>query len=86
MAKSKPVQKPKKAPPKSSREKVRAYRARMKAKGLKPVTLWLPDVHSEEFKKEARRQSLALANSPHAKEDQDFVESLIDWDFIFGPR
>jgi Protein of unknown function (DUF3018) len=77
MAKSKPRAK---SPPKSSRDKVRAWRARMRAKGLKPVTLWLPDVHSEEFKKQAHEESLRIANSPGEKEDMAFIESLIDRD------
>ena len=79
MAKSKPRAK---SSPKSSRDKVRAWRERMRAAGLKPITLWLPDVKSEEFKAEARRQSLAIANSAGEQEDMAFIESLIDWDSL----
>jgi hypothetical protein len=39
----------------------------------------VPDVRSTEFAKEAHRQSLAVANSPHAKEDQDFIDAVSDW-------
>jgi hypothetical protein len=31
-------------------ERVRRHREKMKAMGLKPVTLWLPDVDSPEYK------------------------------------
>jgi len=31
------------------------------------------------FVAEARRQSLAVASSPHAKEDQDFIDAVSDW-------
>jgi Protein of unknown function (DUF3018) len=31
-------------------DKFRRYRARKKAAGLKEVRMWLPDVHSPEFK------------------------------------
>jgi hypothetical protein len=31
-------------------ERVRRHRDKMKAMGLKPVTLWVPDVDSPEFK------------------------------------
>jgi hypothetical protein len=52
----------------------------MRAKGMRLVQFWVPDVNSEEFKREARRQSLAISNSPHAKADQDFIDSItIKW-------
>jgi hypothetical protein len=62
--------------PKSSRDKVRAHRAKLRAQGLRPIQFWVPDVESPEFAAEAHRQSLLIANSPHAKEDQDFVDSI----------
>ncbi len=40
--------------------------------------LGIPDVHSPAFATEAHRQSLAVANSPHAKEDQDFIDAVSD--------
>jgi len=37
-------------------------------------------VNSEvEFADEARRQGLAVANSEHAKDDQNFIDSISDW-------
>lgn len=60
----------------SSREKVRAHRAKLRAQGLRPIQIWVPDVHSAEFAAEARRQSLAVAQSPMAEEDQAFVDSV----------
>ena len=36
-----------------SREKARTYRERMRAKGLRPVQLWLPDTRSPEFARRA---------------------------------
>jgi antidote-toxin recognition MazE-like antitoxin len=39
----------------------------------------LPDVNSPEFIAEARRQSRAIASSPYAKDDMDFVESISEW-------
>jgi len=60
----------------SSREKTRAYRERMKRKGLRPIQIWVPDVRSPEFAAEAHRQSLLAAQSPHAKEDQDFIDAI----------
>jgi DNA-binding LacI/PurR family transcriptional regulator len=59
-----------------SRDKVEAYRARMRAQGMRPIQIWVPDTRSEAFKAEAQRQCLAVAGSPQAAEDQAFVEAL----------
>ena len=64
--------------PKPSRDKVRAYRERLRRQGLRPIQIWVPDVRSPTFAEEARRQSLAIANSPHEKEDQDFIDAVSD--------
>jgi len=64
----------------SSRDKVRAHRARLRKKGLRPIQIWVPDVRSKAFAREAHRQSLAVANSPQAKKDQDFVDAISAWD------
>lgn len=50
--------------------------ARLRAQGLRPVVFWLPDVTSDAFKAEARRQSLLAARSPHADDDQAFIDSI----------
>ncbi|MGB4862460.1 MAG: antitoxin MazE-like protein [Tepidiformaceae bacterium] len=63
----------------SSRDKVRAYRARKRAQGYRLMQRWVPDVESEEFKREARRVALAIANSPTAEEDQAFVDAVSWW-------
>jgi hypothetical protein len=64
---------------KGTRDKVRAHRARLRRQGLRPIQIWVPDVHAPGFAEEAHRQSLAVANSPHAQEDQDFVDSVSIW-------
>ena len=64
-----------------SRDKVRKHRARMRAKGLKLVQYWVPDVTSPEFKAEAHRQSKLIADSPYEAEDQAFVDAISEfWD------
>jgi Protein of unknown function (DUF3018) len=63
----------------SSRDKVRAYRKRLREQGLRPVQIWVPDVRSPEFAKEARRQSLLVARSAQEKEDQEFIDAVSDW-------
>jgi hypothetical protein len=64
---------------KSSKERVREHRARLRAQGLRPIQIWVPDTRSEEFRQEAHRQSLAAANSPAAAEDQAFVDAISEW-------
>jgi len=68
-----------KATEKSSRDKVRAHRERLRRQGLRPIQIWVPDVRSPQFAREAHRQSLAIANSPQEKDDQAFIDSLSDW-------
>lgn len=62
-----------------SREKVRAHRERLRSQGLRPIQIWVPDVRSPAFEAEARRQSLVVATSPHAADDQAFVDSISVW-------
>jgi hypothetical protein len=66
--------------PKSSRDKVRAHRERLRRQGLRPIQIWVPDVRSRSFKAEAHRQSLAVAESSFAQGDQDFIDSVSDLD------
>jgi hypothetical protein len=64
--------------PKTSRDKVRAHRNRLRQQGLRPLQIWVPDVRSPSFKKEARRQSRAVASSSHAELDKDFIDAISD--------
>lgn len=65
---------------KSSREKVRAHRERLRQQGLRPIQIWVPDVRSPGFAAEAHRQSLAVAQSAHADADQAFIDAVSAWD------
>ena len=64
---------------KTSRDKVRAYRERLRKQGLRPIQIWVPDVRSPKFAAEAHRQSLAVAKSAKEKDDQDFIDSISSW-------
>ena len=44
--------------------------------GLRPRVFWVPDTKDPKFIAEARRQAQAIANSPEAEEDMDFIESV----------
>lgn len=64
---------------KSTRERVRAHRRRLRRQGLRPIQIWVPDVRSESFRAEAHRQSLAVAESSYAQEDQAFIDSVSEF-------
>jgi hypothetical protein len=57
---------------------VRAHRERLRAQGLRPVQLWVPDVRSPHFAQQAHDQSLAVATSPTEADDQAFIDALGD--------
>jgi Antitoxin MazE-like len=65
--------------PKPSRIKVREHRERLRSQGLRPFQIWVPDVRAPSFRSEAHRQSLAVATSAHAREDQAFIDAVSDW-------
>lgn len=70
--------------PKSSRLKVSEHRARLRAQGLRPIQIWVPDVRAPSFKTEAHRQSLSVATSRDALSDQAFIDAVSDIDFADG--
>jgi hypothetical protein len=64
----------------SSREKVRTHREKLRQQGLRPIQIWVPDVRSPAFKAEAHRQSLLVAQSEDEGADQAFVDAVSDRD------
>jgi len=63
-------------PSKPSREKVKKHRAQLRQQGLRPIQIWVPDLGSPAIVKQAHRQSVAVARSPHAKADQEFIDAI----------
>ena len=62
--------------PVTSRQKVQAHRDRLRAQGLRPIQIWVPDTRSPRFAAQASRQSRLVASSRHATEDQAFIDAL----------
>jgi len=58
--------------------RVRAHRQRLREQGLRPIQIWVPDVRSAQFVEQAHLQSVAVASSPHAADDQSFIDALSD--------
>jgi hypothetical protein len=65
---------------KSSKDKVRAHRERLRSQGLRPIQIWVPDVRSHVFQAEARRQSLLIAQSEFEAADQAFIDAVTAWE------
>ena len=62
-----------------SRDKVRAHRERLRRRGLRPIQIWVPDVRSRTFVREARRQARLVANDAFEREEQAFVDAVSEW-------
>lgn len=63
----------------NTRDRVRAHRERLRAQGLRPLQIWVPDVSAPAFVAEAHRQSRAVATGRFATGDQDFIDAISDW-------
>lgn len=59
--------------------RVRKHREALRAAGLRPIQIWVPDVRSKHFAAQARRQSRAIAQSAQEQDDLAFIESIADW-------
>ena len=64
--------------PREVRERVRNHRVRMRAAGMRPIQIWVPDTRSPAFRAQAHLQSLAVARSAEADRDQAFVDAVSD--------
>jgi len=64
------------AKPSTSRQKVGAHRARLRAQGLRPIQIWVPDTRSRGFAAAARKQAKRVASSEQAAADQAFVDAI----------
>jgi len=60
----------------SNAERARRHRERMRAQGLRPIQLWVPDTRDPAVIAEIRRQSLALRGTPGEEEIMDFIEAI----------
>jgi len=58
--------------------RMRGYRARMRASGLRPVQIWVPDVRTPRLAEEAKRQSLLAASAAGELEALAFIDEAAD--------
>jgi deoxyribodipyrimidine photolyase-like uncharacterized protein len=57
---------------------MRAYRERLRARGLKPLTIWVPDLSKPEVRAQLERECRLLDHSPDEQEVLAWMESLAD--------
>jgi hypothetical protein len=59
---------------------MRNYRQRMRAAGLRPVHIWVPDTRAPDFVEICHRQSRAVAaHDPAGEEIMRFVAGVYEW-------
>lgn len=61
-------------------ERVRGYRTRKQAAGLRLIQLWVPDTRSRRFAAECRRQSRLLKGDPAEADALEFIARAGAWD------
>lgn len=59
-------------------ERVKRHRDGLRAAGLRPVQIWVPDTRRPGFAEECRRQSRLLRDDPHEREILDWIEAVAD--------
>ena len=66
--------------PSPSSDKFKRYRARLRARGLRQIQLWVPDISSPGFQQEMARQIRETENMPEENEALDLIEQAGDWE------
>ena len=60
----------------STRKKMIDYRNRLRASGLRPIQIWVPDARSPRIVEEARRQSLLARRRKSERDALNFFEAI----------
>ena len=60
------------------RERVKKHRDALRAAGLRPVQIWVPDTRRPDFAQECRRQSLLAAQADQADpSNEQFMDAAL---------
>ena len=66
--------------PVSITRRMQDYRARLRAAGLRPLQIWVPDTRSAGFVRKCRAQAKAIAaQDPAGEELQSFIDAAYEW-------
>lgn len=60
--------------------RVRRHRAGLRAGGLRPVQIWVPDTRQPGFAEECRRQSLRVCDDLREREHEAWLDAVRDTD------
>ena len=53
----------------------------MRDQGYRPIQIWVPDVRSERFAVEAKRQAALVAAADAGSDSQEFIEAVsVSWE------
>jgi len=63
---------------KTTSQRVAKHRAGLRASGLRPVQIWLPDTRHPDFVAACRRQSLSLLSDTQELETQEWLAKIAD--------
>ena len=63
----------------AARDRVRKHREMLRARGLRPIQMWVPDTRRPGFQEEIDRQCQAINNSVGEEEALEFIESAMDY-------
>jgi hypothetical protein len=66
--------------PSAVTERVRKHREQLRAEGLKPVQIWVPDTRSESFRRKCELESLSLSGDPVEAETLAWIAEVADTD------
>ena len=62
----------------SSAKKVRTHRAKLRAQGLRPIQIWVPDVNDPKIREQIKREARLIAQSGSEKDDLAFIDSIFE--------
>ena len=62
----------------SPSQRVQKHRDKLRASGLRPVQIWVPDTRQAGFADECRRQSELVSQDPHEREIEGWLEDVAD--------
>jgi len=58
--------------------RVQKHRNTLRASGLRPIQIWVPDTRRKGFQKECHRQSLLLLKDTQEQDILDWIDSVAD--------
>ncbi|MET0676804.1 MAG: antitoxin MazE family protein [Bradyrhizobium sp.] len=70
---------PNKTKPRTAQQRMASRRDRLRARGLRPVQHWVPDLRDPKVQAELRRQAKLMAQHPENDAIDTWNEAAYDW-------